>query len=53
MLEKLQGATVSEITDSCATAINEVNVEIEKLQEQMMELLAKRNNGDITDKEYE
>lgn len=53
ILEKLQSATVSEITDSCATAINEVNAEIEKLQEQMMELLTKRNNGDITDKEYE
>lgn len=44
---------MSEITDSCATAINEVNAEIEKLQEQMMELLMKRNNGEITDKEYE
>lgn len=53
ILEKLQSATVSEITDSCATAINEVNAEIEKLQEQMMELLMKRNNGEITDKEYE
>ena len=53
ILEKLQSATVSEITDSCATAINEVNAEIEKLQEQMMELLTKRNNGEITDKEYE
>lgn len=53
ILEKLQSATVSEITDSCATAINEVNAEIEKLQEQMMELLTKRNNGDISDKEYE
>ena len=53
ILEKLQSATMSEITDSCATAINEVNAEIEKLQEQMMELLMKRNNGEITDKEYE
>lgn len=53
ILEKLQSATVSEITDTCATAINEVNAEIEKLQEQMMELLMKRNNGEITDKEYE
>lgn len=53
ILEKLQSATVSEITDSCATAINEVNAKIEKLQEQMMELLMKRNNGEITDKEYE
>lgn len=53
ILEKLQSATVSEITDSCATAINEANAEIEKLQEQMMELLMKRNNGEITDKEYE
>lgn len=53
ILEKLQSATVSEITDSCATAMNEVNVEIEKLQEQMMELLMKRNNGEVTDKEYE
>ena len=33
--------------------LNEVNAEIEKLQEQMMELLMKRNNGEITDKEYE
>ena len=53
ILENLQSATVSEITDSCATAMNEVNVEIEKLQEQMMELLMKRNNGEVTDKEYE
>ena len=30
-----------------------MNAEIEKLQEQMMELLMKRNNGEITDKEYE
>lgn len=53
ILEKLQSAIVSEITDSCATAINEVSAEIEKLQEQMMELLTIRNNGEITDKEYE
>ena len=53
ILAQLQSVTVSEITDSCAMAINEVDKDIEKLQEEMMELLTKRNSGELTDKEYE
>ena len=53
ILAQLQSATVSEITDSCAMAISEVDKDIEKLQDEMMELLTKRNSGELTDKEYE
>lgn len=53
ILAQLQSVTVSEITDSCAMAINEVDKDIEKLQEEMMELLTKRNCGELSDKEYE
>ena len=33
--------------------LNEVDKDIEALQDEMMELLTKRNGGELTDKEYE
>lgn len=53
ILDRLQTATASEISDSCATEIVDIDTAIETLQDEMMELLTKKSRGELTEKEYE
>lgn len=53
ILDELQSAVVTQMSDSCESEVAEVDTEIQNTQNRIVDLLMDKNSGRITEKEYE
>lgn len=53
ILAELQSAVVTQMSDSCESEVAEVDTEIQNTQNRIVDLLMEKNNGRLTEKEYE
>lgn len=53
ILTELQSEVVAQMSDSCEIEIAEVDAEIQKVQNKIVDLLMDKNGGRLTEKEYE
>jgi len=53
ILEQIRAVAESEISDTCNDAVAEIEGEMDRCQDELMELLSKRETGQITENDYD
>ena len=53
ILDELQKAVVTQVSDSCESEVAQIDEEIRNTQNKIVDLLMDKNGGLITDKQYE